>query len=305
MLANPMDVLNRFPVRKTKEQKKAFRDAVQSYVTGLGYVCATEEGSFGSRNLVMGDPENACFLVTAHYDTPARLLFPNSIAPTNVVLSILKSLPALLLFGLPSYYAGFLLGRGHFLLGALLFMIPLGIFLLMRLGPANKHNANDNTSGVVTVLEIMRTLPPIHRDKVCFVLFDLEEAGLIGSESYRRAHKAATEKQIVLNLDCVGDGDEIWFFPSKKLKQDASAMARLKRCGGWFGQKKICIREKGFSNYPSDQAHFPYSVAIAALHHRKGVGPCLSKIHTAKDTVLDETNVNILRACISTLISTQ
>ena len=33
----------------------------------------------------------------------------------------------------------------------------------MLLGPANPNNANDNTSGVVTVLEIMRTLPENYR----------------------------------------------------------------------------------------------------------------------------------------------
>ena len=52
---------------------------------------------------------------------------------------------------------------------------------LMMFGQANKHNANDNTSGVVTLLEIAGTLPENQRDKVCFVLFDLEEAGMIGS----------------------------------------------------------------------------------------------------------------------------
>ena len=56
------------------------------------------------------------------------------------------------------------------------------MLLLMMFGPANRHNSNDNTSGVITVLEIMSTLPENLRDKVCFVLFDLEEAGLTVSD---------------------------------------------------------------------------------------------------------------------------
>ena len=66
MLTTPMDVLEQFPVRKSKKQKQAFRDAVQEYVTKLGYTCTVEKGSFGVNNIVIGDPENAKFLVTAH-----------------------------------------------------------------------------------------------------------------------------------------------------------------------------------------------------------------------------------------------
>lgn len=305
MLATPMDVLHQFPVRKTKAQKQAFRDAVQSYGESLGYPAKVEEGSQGFRNLIFGDPETAKILVTAHYDTPAVALFPNSIAPANFVLAVLKSLPIMASFLIAGFFGGFLMGKGQVLPGIGLFLIPFSLIYLLRCGPQNKHNANDNTSGVVTVLEIMRTLLPAHRGNVCFVLFDLEEAGLIGSANYRKAHKKSSENQLVLNLDCVGDGDEIWFFPSKKLKKDAEIMARLKRCSGWFGPKCIRIHEKGFSQYPSDHIHFPYGVGIGAFHRKKGTGLYLSRIHTAKDTVLDETNVNILRACIATLISAQ
>ena len=136
-------------------------------------------------------------------------------------------------------------------------------------------------------------------------LFDLEEAGLIGSAAYRKAHKAATENQVVLNLDCVGDGDSIIFFPSKKLKKDSVWMDHLRRCGGWFGNKHLSVHEKGYANYPSDHIRFPLSVGIGAFHKKNGKNPCLKRIHTVHDTVLDETNVNILRACISTLISMQ
>ena len=56
MLRTPMDVLTEFPVRKTKKQKQAFRDQVQAFVTGQGYRFRVENGSLGSRNMVIGDP---------------------------------------------------------------------------------------------------------------------------------------------------------------------------------------------------------------------------------------------------------
>ena len=308
MLATPIDVLNQFPVRKTKQQKQEFREAVQAYVTGMGYPVAVEEGSFGSRNIVIGDPEHAKILVTAHYDTPAGFLLPNFVTPCNLVVFLAYQFAVVGLLVIVSILAGVLVGVpfANPDLGSLVGVIVYWVLLLMiRFGPANKNNVNDNTSGVVTVLEIIRTLLPAHRDRVCFVLFDLEEAGLVGSASYRKRHKAATATQIVLNLDCVGDGNEILFFPSKKLKKDARQMAWLKRCCGYYGKKRIIVREKGFASYNSDHKNFPLSAGIGAFHRKKGIGLYLSRIHTSRDTILEETNVNILRACISTLITTQ
>ena len=48
--------------------------------------------------------------------------------------------------------------------------------------------------------------------------------------------------------------------------------------------------------------NFPYGVGICALR-KKGKTLYLSRIHTPKDTVLEETNVNILRAALITFIT--
>ena len=306
MLTTPMDVLTQFPVRKSKVQKQIFRDAVQSYARGLGYSVSEEKGSMGAVNLLIGNPQTANFLVTAHYDTCARMLLPNLVAPCSVL---------------------FFWGYQFLIVGSLLLatMVITGVFclifrtaeiafpfavivywlllLLMMVGPANRSNANDNTSGVVTLLEILRSLPENQRSKVCFVLFDLEEAGLLGSSSYRKTHKSETDRQTVINLDCVGDGDHILLFPTKPLKKNRKKLAPLYQCCGYFGDKSILVRDKGFGFYPSDQMAFPYGVGVGAFHIKKNVGHFYSRIHTPGDTVLDQTNVNLLRAAITTLIS--
>lgn len=306
MLNCPMDVLHQFPIRKTKKQKQAFRDAVRSYVTGLGYDFKAEKGSLGSVNIVIGDPERADYLVTAHYDTCAHLPFPNLITPCNLWFYLGYQLLLLVPLIAISVIAGWL---SHFVfddpvippyIGLAAYWIAL---IAMMTGPANKHNANDNTSGVVTVLEMLRTMPQVHRSKVCFVLFDLEEAGMWGSASYRSQHKSASERQLVLNLDCVGDGDEIVMFPSGKLKKKAARLDQLGRICGTFGKKTLTLHQKGFAIYPSDQTNFPYGVGIAAFNRSKHLGLYCDKIHTNRDTVLDQTNVNILRAALTTLIS--
>ena len=296
MITKPMDVLSLYPVRKNKRQKAAFRDDVQSYIQSLGYICTTEKGSMGSRNVVIGDPKTAKYLVTAHYDTPPRLPFPNFITPLNFGIYLLYQLVIVALLLICSIAPGVIVGIlvGNSEIGSGVSMILYWtLLILMMAGPANKHNANDNTSGVVTILETARNLPAEYRHQVCFVLFDLEEAGLIGSSSYRKRHKKESAHQIVLNCDCVGDGNEMVLFPTKKLK-NADMMDLLKTAEMDCDGKSVRVHRKGFSFYPSDQMNFPYGVGIAAFRRKKGIGIYCDKIHTRKDTILEEENVIIL-----------
>ena len=321
MLKTPMDVLTQFPVRKTKKQKQAFRDAVQAYAESMGYPCTIERRSLSCQNLILGDPETAKYLVTAHYDTCARMLTPNRITPCSlfgfvgcqlfilavlIIHAFLIGVVSCIILGLLCTFSGDTFTEAMIL--SFVFAPVLGLYLglpisvcLLYFGPANQHNANDNTSGVVTLLEIARTMPVNQRHKVCFVLFDMEEIGLIGSSFYRRQHRKATNSQIVLNLDCVGDGDHLMMFPTKQLKKNKKKLASLYRACGYFGEKSLLLHEKGFSIYPSDQMNFPYGVGICALRKKKKM-LYMSRIHTKKDTVLDETNVNILRAALTTFI---
>lgn len=305
MINTPMDVRKHFEIRKSKKQKSAFISAVTAYGQRCGYAVNIETGKFGSRNLVFGDPEKAEYLVTAHYDTPASIGLPNFITPCNPVVFILWQILLLIPFFAAAFLAGLLVSlvtEDMTLVFWAAYFAYFGLLALMMFGPANRHNANDNTSGVVSVLEIMSTMPEHLREKVCFVLFDLEEAGLIGSASYRKAHKAATDRQTVLNLDCVGDGDHIVLFPNKKLKQDKLRMGRLEKLTACCGPKSIRIHQEGFAHCPSDHKHFPYGVGVMAFHRKKGLGLYCDRIHTWRDTVLDQTNVNILRAAIISMI---
>lgn len=303
MLVQPMEVLDQFPIRKTKVQKQAFRDAVQTFASDLGYPCRVERRSLRCQNIVIGDPETARFLVTAHYDTCANMLLPNFITPCNVPLYFLYQMGLILLLIAGSVLAGVSAGLllGSWAVKQTGFVVYWLLLFLLFFGPANKTNANDNTSGVITLLEIAKTIPENQRHKVCFVLFDLEEMGLQGSSFYRGKHRKASDTQLVLNLDCVGDGDRLLMFPTKKLRRDRKKLTSLYKACGYFGKKSLLVQEKGRYFYPSDQMNFPYGIGICALRKRKKI-LYMSRIHTKKDTVLDITNINILRAALTTFI---
>ena len=305
MLNEAVDILKLHPIRKNKAQKEAFRADVQAYVKELGYDSHLEKGSFGAQNIVIGDPKTAKYLVTAHYDTPASIGLPNFLTPCNLLVYILWQVLLVGAFMVAAVVPGAAIGialDSPELAGTASMEIYWTLLLLLMIGPANKNNANDNTSGVVTVLEVARTMPQMHRDRVCFVLFDLEEAGLIGSGAYRKAHKEESNNQIILNLDCVGDSDHILFFPTKKAKKNEKLMQSIHHIGGWYGKKNLKLISKGFYTYPSDQRNFPVGIGIAAFHKMKFLGYYCDKIHTKKDTILEETNVNLLRAALTTLI---
>lgn len=304
MIESPMDVLQNHPVRKSRKQKRSFRDAVQAYAEHHGYRVKVESGSLGSRNIVIGDPETARYLVTAHYDTPASLWVPNLMIPCNLPLFLLSQIVLTVLLYVPTLAAAWL--AMHLASDTMLwYVVTLAMvwltLLWMLAGPANPHNANDNTSGVVVVLEMMASVPQVFRDRVCFVLFDMEEQGMIGSASYRKKHRHAVKIQTVLNLDCVGDGDNIMLFPDKNVKQDHRLMEWLCAMERSCGDKSIQVRREGFAFFPSDQMGFPRGIGICALRG-KGRFTYVGRIHTFRDNVLDYTNINILRACLVTLI---
>lgn len=144
----PMDILTEFPVRKTAKQKRAFQEAVRVYAEGQGYGYREEKGSFGCRNMIIGDPESAEFLVTAHYDTCAALPIPNLVTPCALLpflgWQLVLCAWMILLPVLPALAVGFLTGNYEVCFGIwhILFWVGLA---MMIVGPANRHNANDNT----------------------------------------------------------------------------------------------------------------------------------------------------------------
>ena len=293
-------VLTAYEVRKSKKQKEAFRAYLCQELEKLGYTPRVESGRVlvMNHNVVAGDPEKAKVLFTAHYDTCAVLPFPNFITPRNLFVYLLYQLALVVLFLVLAVVeeVGLLLAFDPPLWVQMPVLYAVLGFCIwwMLAGKANRHTANDNTSGVVTLLEIAAALPPEMRHTVCFVWFDNEEKGLFGSSAFTSAHRRVKADTLMLNFDCVGDGDHLQFFPSKTVKKSAEIMALLETSFPSQGQKTVEI-VRGFGLYPSDQAVFRRGVGIAALKKAPVIGYYMDRIHTRRDTVLEEENIQLLR----------
>ena len=295
-------VFEKHEIRKSKKQKAAFAEYVQATATAEGYPSHIEPGSLGAKNIVVGNPETAKVVYTAHYDTCAVMPFPNFITPKNILIYILYQMlitfVLLLLPILPAVGLLLLLKNNANvdaeLLGSLLYFVWLSLVILelglVMAGPANRHTANDNTSGVTTLLDIMHALPAELRPHVAFIFFDLEEMGLFGSSGYGSIHKSVRKNTLLLNFDCVSDGDTILFAVNKGARPYVPAMEAA------FPSTETLQAEvvtKGVF-YPSDQASFICGVGVAALKRSKHGILYMDRIHTKNDTVYEEKNIEYL-----------
>ena len=293
-------VLTAYEMRKSKKQKEAFRAYLCQELEKLGYTPRVESGRVlvMNHNVVAGDPEKAKVLFTAHYDTCAVLPFPNFITPRNLFVYLLYQLALVALFLVLAVVVevGLLLAFDPPLWVQMPVLYAVLGFCIwwMLAGKANRHTANDNTSGVVTLLEIAAALPSEMRHTVCFVWFDNEEKGLFGSSAFTSAHRRVKADTLILNFDCVGDGDYLQFFTSKAVKKSPAVMALLEKAF-LSEDKKIVEVVRGFGLYPSDQAVFRRGVGIAALKKAPVIGYYMDRIHTRRDTVLEEENIQLLR----------
>ena len=276
------ELFGRFEVRKTVKQKAAFAEWACDTARALGYDVQVERSGkwFDTRDIVIGDLSKARVLITAHYDTCARLPFGNTYTPEcwPIIVFTQFVLPVILYIAL-CIWLGFIPGN----------VLSVVIVLLMLFGPANPHTANDNTSGVAFVLLAMNLFKD--REDIAFVLFDNEEIGLLGSSAFVKAHTVLARRAFVLNFDCISDGDMLMLVGSKRANaslQGRRLQKALEEIAPIYG-KRFKTGEALKAFYPSDQLLFPRGAAFAALKGKKVL--YMDRIHSAKDTVFEDDNI--------------
>lgn len=295
-------IFDKYQIRKSKKQKNAFEKLIKEYSAELGYKCESEKGLFGAKNIVVGDVENAKIIYTAHYDTCAVIPFPNFITPKNISIYILYNIflaaAFFIIYFITSFASALIwniitrIFSVEYLSAYLIFplLIPYFLTLLLIFGPANKNTANDNTSGVMTLIELMRNMPEQERNKAAFVFFDLEEAGLLGSSGFAKKHKKIAKNTLLINFDCVSDGNNFII----TLPKNAVSKATLFENAYSSEKYNVEVLTKGYF-YPSDQANFKQGVGVAALKKIKRTNILyMDRIHTKKDTVYQEENIDFL-----------
>lgn len=177
------EILQKYEIRKSNKQKTAFIEYIAKRLEAAGYGAkdiVVEEKGHGllkSRNIVVGNPAEAEVLFGGHYDTCAWMPFPNFMAPTNPVLfwgyQILLTVMIFVSAALVGFLAGILCGKNG-AVAYFAFLIALIVLMIqLMLGFRNKHTANDNTSGIITLR--------CRKDEVYDVSF--------GSDEFQKGHR--------------------------------------------------------------------------------------------------------------------
>lgn len=187
-------IFTKYANRFSSKRKQQFRTAAIQEIRSYGHEVTIDKSLFAT-NIYFGDIE-ARYMLTAHYDTATNmaLVYPFIKYFGARVGQFAILLPILI-------YAN-LFPESYFLLLPFLLLV-LGIPLLIP----NKYNYNDNTSGVLTILEHAKQ----NQDNPHFfyALTDNEEKGLFGAKALRKFLKKNQRigKILNINVDCVGCGD--------------------------------------------------------------------------------------------------
>lgn len=293
-----------FPVRKSQQQKKAFRQWVTAEIAGMGYSVRVEQNDRGrQQNIVVGDPEHALVTYTAHYDTPSTILLPDLQIPRNYPVYLLWQLGMVGGMLLLSLLAGAALGlttkNGNVMILGF-FGAFVALMWLQLNGFANPNNVNDNTSGVAALLETMARIPQEHRSKVAFILFDNMEKGRKGSRAYARDHLEMQHTRFVVNADSVGVGD-VFLVSAPSLALQLPQYAKLEQALSALPDKQVRFHSSVTTRGNSDFRSFKCGVGITAYRQVSGIGLYLGDLHTRRDDRAEQENIEALAAAFSTL----
>ncbi len=286
-------ILEKYQIRKSKIQKDEFIKLLKENFPSMKV--EEKKGLMKNRNLIVGDIKKAKVVLGAHYDTPAVMPFPNFLAPQNLVITFgYQILLAVILLLIVALAAGFMSLFTDNLLLIILFeyFVIFSVLYLIMFGKANKNNANDNTSGVITLIETMSKLSNEEKENTAFIFFDNEEKGLIGSREIKRKYKKEMKDKLLVNFDCVSDGDYFLIIHNKKAENKYGE--KLKETMISSENKTAILEKSSKAIYPSDQMGFPVNIGVAAFNKKPIIGYYIDKIHTKKDVIFQKENIEFL-----------
>ena len=134
---------------------------------------------------------------------------------------------------------------------------------------------------------------------MAFIFFDHEEIGLFGSRLFRKKHKGLSKNKLLINFDCVSDGDHFLFASTAAA---ASYDTLFQESFLPEGEKAVTFDRLEKVYYPSDHANFDVALAVTALKKKHGIY-YMNRIHTNKDTAFDSVNIAFLCDGIQKLLT--
>lgn len=174
------ELISNHPIRRKQKDKDLFIDYIEKEAKNLNYEVIVDKKA-EHKNIIIGNVKTAEVIFTAHYDTPPKSIIPNLMLPRNPKIAKMYSIGFFTVLALLALLVSYVICNIFELKREVFAIIYLVLYfastyLLFRLFD-NKNNYNDNTSGVATVLELMKITSNDINKKTAFILFDNEEKG--------------------------------------------------------------------------------------------------------------------------------
>lgn len=287
------EINKKHPVRRSNEQKNNFikytKEELKKYNVNINAETIDKH-----TNIIIGDVSKAKVIYTAHYDTPASSVFPNLMFPRNKLLSYIYVFSYAFVIVFFSFVFTFLFQEIFNFNQDVLIGVYLGIYLLLfyvctRLVP-NKNNINDNTSGVATIFSLVSE---IKNNDVAYILFDNEEKGKLGSKAYSKKYKDMLKDKLVINFDCVGNGNNVIIVCKDKAKNH-EFYKKINETLKPNNEYDVKIYDMRGSSSNTDFLNFECSLSVMACKKSKLIGYYTPNIHTPFDTVASTKNIDFL-----------
>ena len=283
-----------YPIRHKTREKENMRTFLIGQSRTLGYEAKLINRRRAS-SVVVGDVEKAKVVLCARYDTGLREVLPQFLCPTRpmtyFLYQALTPVLMLVLSFLVSFVLTFAINRPTLTL-PLFVVLLVGMLLYLRFGPSETRTANSNTSGVAALLSVMESLTPRHRATVAFAFLDKN-----GGKELRKAYPSLREKAVI-NVECIGCGDEILILPSKYTRWNGELLDAITESFENTERKTCFLKTDGLVYFPSENRAFRYNTAICACQKVAGFGRFVKQLSDD----IDEENLEIVRKGLVKLI---
>lgn len=301
MITASKKIIESYMVRFTSAQKQEFIAYVLPQLNRIGYdtkIQTSQKGKITSKNIIAGDIENAHIIFTAHYDTPRKNIFLNRIYPTSFVRTlIIKLIPIFMAL----FIFAFVFKTFGFVWSLIALLISLGLILIGSSNVPNKNNANCNTSGVITLFEIADRISPVYKDKAAFVFLDNAEKGFLGAKAFSKEFAEICERKLIINLDCVGDGNDIAFSYNEETIKKAEEIASFYQNN--YPNKRVGLIMLDTNIFQSDYKVFRKWINVTAFKRSTSGILYLDNTKSDDDKVLDEKNISVISDIMFELVS--
>ncbi len=299
--------LKQYPKRLTRKQKQDFLDYSNKKLSQFGYSTQISTGRYilKSKNLeTLNDAPD--LIIGAHYDTPTILPFFfeylfKLFGHTRQIIMLFAIILAVTFFSfaVATFHQYPQLQTAGTIIQFIFYFSLLSLFI------PNPKNYNDNSSGVLTILELAERIAkkPDLKQRVKFILFDNEEWGLLGSmmqqKKWRKRNPLLNNTRLI-TVDCVGRGNFPVIIKLKKNSETGEQLAKLL-------SRKITPRVKRLPYYPfSDNFSFSHSESINISMMDKTFLPggyYIKNIHSPSDRKIDLTNIKTIADSLEAFIT--